>query len=143
MKNTIKLNDFLRKDSISRVKFCEEFRSLTGTNRPIVYFVGPINKITHIKVRPTKSYGGLTAVLKVIVTYTRKQYLVMQCSENNKHGNRASTDRIAYFHALHTIFDIDETNRRQVHNFDERLRSAIKLMGRNVNSVTSQISEPP
>ena len=124
------LNNFLRKDKDSRKEFYEQFRSLVGPSRPVVCFVGAINKIAHIEMRATKSYGGLTAVLEVIVSHTRKQYLAMQRSDNNPHGNRSTTERVEYFHALHVVFGVNEADNRQVHNFDQRLRSVIKACSR-------------
>lgn len=124
------LNEFLRIDRDSRKEFYEQFRSLVGPNRPIAYFVGAINNITHIEMRATKSYGGLTAVLKVIISHTRRQYLAMLRSDNNPHGNRATTERVEYFHALHVVFGVDEADCCQVHNFDQRLRSVIKACSR-------------
>jgi hypothetical protein len=126
MNSEMILNVFLRIDKDSRKEFYEQFRSLVGPNRPIAYFVGAINNITHIEMRATKSYGGLTAVLKVIVSHTRKQYLAMLRSDNNSHGNRSTTERIEYFHTLHMVFGVDEADNRQVRNFDQRLRSVIK-----------------
>lgn len=125
-KKTFTLNNYIYAHHSSTEKFKEQFLSLIGPYGPIMCYMGTINRITCIKMCKTKKKGGLTAVLSVIVNHTKPKYLKMLCSDTNPHGNRPSSERIEYFHALHAIFGIDETNRRQVHNFDQRLRSVIE-----------------
>lgn len=108
------LNDYLYSDVSRKASFREQMIALIGTDRPIVRMSRNINQITCIDIRHS-FYGSLTAVLKVIVRHTRRK----------PQGNRPSPERIEYFHSLHAIFGINESNRQQVRNFDQRLRAVI------------------
>lgn len=119
------LNDYLYSDVTRKTVFREQLLALIGTGRPIIRMTENINRITAIDLRHTV-YGSLSAVLTVIVRHTRQKYLAMICDGRSPHGNRPTPDRMEFFHMLHIIFGINETDRQQVRNFDQRLKAVIE-----------------
>lgn len=118
------LNDYLYSIVSRKASFREQILALVGTGRPIESMSQNVNCITAIKVRQSV-YGSLTAVLTVIVRHTRRKHLAMIRHGRSPQGYRPSPERIEYFHSLHTIFGINESNRQQVRNFNQRLRAVI------------------
>ena len=119
------LNDFLFSDISRRASFKEQIIALIGTGRPIERMSQNINRITSISIRPSV-YGGLSTVLTVIVRHTRQKHLAMIRQGRSPQGYRPSPERIEFFHVLHAIFGIDESNRQLVRNFDQRLKAVIE-----------------
>ena len=119
------LNDYLFSDNDRKASFREQMIALIGTGRPIERMSENINRITAIDVRPS-IYGSLSAVLTVIIRHTRQKHLAMIRHGRSPQGYRPSPERIEFFHALHTIFGISESDRRQVRNFDHRLKAVIE-----------------
>lgn len=119
------LNDYLYLNVSRKASFREQILALVGTGRPIESMSRNINSITAIKVRQSV-YGSLTAVLTVIVRHTRRKHLTMIRHGHSPQGYRPSPERIEYFHSMHTIFGINESNRQQVRNFDQRLKAVVE-----------------
>ena len=124
--NVYLLNDYLLSNIGNRTSFREQMIPLIGQGRPIERVSEDISHITSIIVR-RGAYGALTQVLTVIVRHTRRKHLAMIHDGQSPHGNRPTPERRDFFHALHSVFGIDETDRRQLHSFDQRLRSVIAL----------------
>jgi hypothetical protein len=119
------LNDFLYSDVSRKASFKEQIIALIGTGRPIEQMSQNINRITSISIRPSV-YGGLSAVLTVIVRHTRQKHLAMIRQGRSPQGYRPSPERIEFFQVLHAIFGINESDRQQVRNFDQRLKTVIE-----------------
>ena len=124
MRKVRPLNDYLYSDVTRKASFREQMIALIGTDRPIERMSRNINQITFIDIRHSV-YGSLTSVMTVIVRHTRKKHFAMIRPGRNPHGYRPSPERIEYFHTLHAIFSINESDRQQVRNFDQRLKAVI------------------
>ena len=118
------LNDYLYSNISRKASFREQILALIGTGRPIESMSQNLNSITAINVRQSV-YGSLTAVLTVIVRHTRRKHLAMISHGRSPQGYRPSPERIEFFHSMHTIFGINESDRQQIRKFDQRLRAVI------------------
>lgn len=118
------LNDYLYADNDRKTSFREQMIALIGTGKPIASMSRNLNRIMEISIRENV-YGSLTAVLTVIVRHTRRKHLAMILHGRCPHGSRPSPERKEFFHSLHAIFGINESDRHQVRNFDKRLKAVI------------------
>ena len=119
------LNDYVVSHNDGKSSFKESMLKLLGTNREILSVSPNLDRIQMMTINSEK-YGALMRSLYVIVRHTKPRFFLRVPDEHSPGGLRPSNDRIEYFHRLHLLYGIDETDGKAVSNFDHYLCQIIR-----------------
>lgn len=121
------LNDYLSSHPGHVASFKEAMLSLLGEKGDIRSISPDINRIMTMEVSKNK-YGAMKRTLEVIIRHTKKCYLRRERDEHAPGGYRPSVERIDFFHRLHLLYGVSETDSKAVDNFDHLLRKIIRQL---------------